>query len=702
MSKTRVYEIAKELGMNSKELIEILQEEFDIQVKSHMSTLEDETVEAIKELIEEMRETKKTEKKHKDLSKDAEELSKEEEEITELTEERTIKEIRLSEENLTLDKLAKVIGVEQNDIIKDMFLKGKILRPGQELDKNTVEEIALSYNTIVSFDSPKIEPEVVESDEEDLELQLAKRWIEIYEKEQDRLTNRPPVVTIMGHVDHGKTSLLDAIRHSHLAEKEEGGITQSIGAYQIEYKGEKITFIDTPGHEAFTEMRARGAQVTDIVVLVIAADDGVMPQTIEACNHAKSANVPIIVAINKIDKPNANIDLTKQQMVSKLNLVPEDWGGDTITVPISAKTSKGIDDLLEMIILVAELQDIKCIPDGKARAVIIESKVDKAMGPLGTVIVKDGILKTGDDFVAGATYGRVRRMINDKGQSVDEATPSTPVQVLGFNDVPSMHSILYVVDSKDEARTIAEKIRQRELEKSQSSNKRHIKLEDIMEMMQAQEKKTLKKTLNILLKASTYGEIEALKNAIQKFENPDIDIKIVHAGIGAISTSDIMLASASDAVVLGFRVKADSKAIKMAEAEGIQIRRYNIIFDLIDDLKKALEGMLEPEEKEEIIGYGVIKDEFKIKGIGKVAGVQVTEGQVLKNGGVRIYRNGSLVADVKIASLKHYKDEVKSIEAPKECGILFENYEDFSKGDELEFYKIVKVKRELNIEQGTK
>ncbi|MGB4715111.1 MAG: translation initiation factor IF-2 [Defluviitoga tunisiensis] len=698
MSKTRVYEIAKELGMNSKELIEILQEEFDIQVKSHMSTLEDETVEAIKELIEEMRETKKTEKKHKDLSKDAKELSKEEEEITELTEERTIKEIRLSEENLTLDKLAKVIGVEQNDIIKDMFLKGKILRPGQELDKNTVEEIALSYNTIVSFDSPKIEPEVVESDEEDLELQLAKRWIEIYEKEQDRLTNRPPVVTIMGHVDHGKTSLLDAIRHSHLAEKEEGGITQSIGAYQIEYKGEKITFIDTPGHEAFTEMRARGAQVTDIVVLVIAADDGVKPQTIEACNHAKSANVPIIVAINKIDKPNANIDLTKQQMVSKLNLVPEDWGGDTITVPISAKTSKGIDDLLEMIILVAELQDIKCIPDGKARAVIIESKVDKAMGPLGTVIVKDGILKTGDDFVAGATYGRVRRMINDKGQSVDEATPSTPVQVLGFNDVPSMHSILYVVDSKDEARTIAEKIRQRELEKSQSSNKRHIKLEDIMEMMQAQEKKTL----NILLKASTYGEIEALKNAIQKFENPDIDIKIVHAGIGAISTSDIMLASASDAVVLGFRVKADSKAIKMAEAEGIQIRRYNIIFDLIDDLKKALEGMLEPEEKEEIIGYGVIKDEFKIKGIGKVAGVQVTEGQVLKNGGVRIYRNGSLVADVKIASLKHYKDEVKSIEAPKECGILFENYEDFSKGDELEFYKIVKVKRELNIEQGTK
>lgn len=697
MPRTRVYEIAKELGMNSKELIEILQEEFDIQVKSHMSTLEEDTVEAIKELIEEMRETKKSDRKHKNTVKETKDKAKEEEKISELVEERPLKEVFLSQDSLTLDKLAKEIGVEQNEIIKDMFMKGKALRPGQELDKKTIEEIAFSYNVIVNFESPK-KRVVTEESEEDIELQLAKKWEEIYEKEKDRLENRPPVVTIMGHVDHGKTSLLDAIRHSRLAEKEEGGITQSIGAYQIEYNGKKITFIDTPGHEAFTEMRARGAQVTDIVVLVIAADDGVMPQTIEACNHAKSANVPIIVAINKIDKPNANVELTKQQMVSKLGLVPEDWGGDTITVPISAKTSKGIDDLLEMILLVAELQDIKCIPDGKARAVIIESKIDKAMGPLGTVIVKDGILKTGDDFVAGATYGRVRRMINDKGQTVDEATPSTPVQVLGFNGVPSMHSILYVVDTKDEARALAEKIRQRELEKAQASSKRHIKLEDIMEMMQAQEKKTL----NILLKAGTYGEIEALKNAIQKFENPDIDIKIVHAGIGAISTSDIMLASASDAIVLGFRVKADPKAVKMAEAEGIQIRRYNIIFDLIDDLKKALEGMLEPEEKEEIIGYGIIKDEFKIKGVGKVAGVQVTEGQVLKNGGVRIYRNGSLVADVKIASLKHYKDEVKSIEAPKECGILFENFEDFSKGDELEFYRIVKVKRELNIEQSTK
>ena len=689
MSKTRVYELAKDLGMNSKELMEFLEEQLDIKVRSHMSTLEEETVETIRELIEEERQLKKGENKEKST---VEIESKSEESI----EEQEIKEASISEADLTLDSLAEVLNLEQNQIIADMFMKGIALRPGQKLEKSMAEKIASNYNVILNFEKSQKLSE--EEREEDIEEVLAKRWNEIYEKEKDRLVNRPPVVTIMGHVDHGKTTLLDKIRHTHVAEKEEGGITQSIGAYQIEYKDQKITFIDTPGHEAFTEMRARGAQVTDIVILVIAADDGVMPQTIEAYNHAKSANVPVIVAINKIDKPNANVDLTKQQMISKLNLVPEDWGGDTITVPISAKTSQGIDDLLEMILLVAEMQDIKCIPDGNARAVIIESRIDKAMGPLGTVIVKDGILKIGDDFVAGATYGRVRRMINDKGQSIKEASPSTPVQVVGFNGVPSMHSILYVLDSKEEVREIAEKIAERETQKTQNVSKRHVRLEDIMQMMEKEEKKTL----NILLKASTYGEIEALRNAIQKFENPDIEVNIIHAGIGTISTSDIMLASASDAIILGFRVKIDSKALKMAEAEGIQIRRYSIIFDLIDDLKKALEGMLEPEEKEEITGSGVIKEEFKIKGVGKIAGVQLNEGQVMKNGGVRIYRNGSLIADVKITSLKHYKDEVNSVDAPKECGIQFENFEDFSKGDELEFYKIVKVKRQLNLENSTK
>jgi translation initiation factor IF-2 len=686
--------------MNSKELMEFLEKELNISVKSHMSTIEEETVQVIKDLIEEERQTKKEVKKQKEPSKEKSKSS-EQVKITEKpkeepVEEKLLREVTLPSHDLTLDILAKQIGLEQNDIIKDMFMKGIVLKPGQKLDKNLAENIAMSYNVILNFEIEKKETE--EGKEQDIEAILAKKWNDIYEKEKDKLAPRPPVVTIMGHVDHGKTTLLDKIRNTHVADKEEGGITQSIGAYQIEYNGQKITFIDTPGHEAFTEMRARGAQVTDIVVLIIAADDGVMPQTIEAYNHAKSANVPIIVAINKIDKPNANVELTKQQMVSKLNLIPEDWGGDTITVLVSAKTGEGIDELLEMILLESEMQEIRCIPDGKARAVIIESRVDKAMGPLGTVIVKDGILKVGDDFISGSTYGRVRRLINDKGESLIRAVPSTPVQVLGFNDVPNTHSILYVIDSKEEARGLAEKIKEKEEEKSKGPAKRHVKLEDIMQKMEEEEKKKL----NILLKASTYGEIEALRNAIQKFENPEINIEIIHAGIGPVSTSDIMLASASDAIVLGFRVKADSKALKMAEAEGIEVRRYNIIFDLIDDIKKALEGMLEPIQKEELTGNGVIKEEFKIKGVGKIAGVQVNEGYVQRDGGVRIYRNGGLIADVKIKSLKHYKDEVKSIEAPKECGIQFENFEDFTKGDELEFYKHVFVKRELGLEQKTK
>jgi len=700
VSKTRIYEVAKELGMNSKELMEFLEKELNISVKSHMSTIEEETVQVIKDLIEEERQAKKEVKKLKEPSKEksktSEKVKVKEKSKEEPVKEKPLREVTIPTQEVTLDILAKYIGLEQNDIIKDMFMKGIVLKPGQKLDKNMAEDIGMSYNVILNFEIEK--KEVEEGKEEDVEAILAKKWNDIYGKEKDKLSLRPAVVTIMGHVDHGKTTLLDKIRNTRVADKEEGGITQSIGAYQIEYNGQKITFIDTPGHEAFTEMRARGAQVTDIVVLIIAADDGVMPQTIEAYNHAKSANVPIIVAINKIDKPNANVELTKQQMVSKLNLIPEDWGGDTVTVPISAKTGEGIDELLEMIILVAEVREIRCIPEGKARAVIIESRVDKAMGPLGTVIVKDGILKVGDDFISGSTYGRVRRMINDRGESLKRVVPSTPVQVLGFNDVPNTHSILYVVDSKEEARTLAEKIKEKEEEKTKGPAKRHVRLEDIMQKMEEEEKKKL----NILLKASTYGEIEALRNAIQKFENPEINIEIIHAGIGPVSTSDIMLASASDAIVLGFRVKADSKALKMAEAEGIEVRRYNIIFELIDDIKKALEGMLEPIQKEELTGNGVIREEFKIKGVGKIAGVQINEGYVQRDGGVRIYRNGGLVTDVKIKSLKHYKDEVKSIEAPKECGIQFENFEDFSKGDELEFYKHIFVKRELDLEQKTK
>ena len=516
---------------------------------------------------------------------------------------------------------------------------------------------------------------------------LEKRYQELYEKEKDKLVPRPPVVTVMGHVDHGKTTLLDRIRSTRVAEREEGGITQSIGAYQVEVNGKKITFIDTPGHELFTEMRARGAQATDIVVLVVAADDGVMPQTIEAYNHAKAANVPIIVAINKIDKPNANVEKTKQELVEKLGLIPEEWGGDTIVVPISARTGQGVDELLEMILLVAEMNEIKCYPEGPARAVIIESKLDKKMGPVASVIVKDGVLKVGDAVVASNTYGKVRNLFDDNMRPIREAYPSQPVMILGFEDVPDVHSNVYVVESVEKAKEIVEKRLQR-LE-AQKQSRKHINLEDLMKMMQEKEKKVL----NLILKADTYGSVAALKNAINKLQSKEIELNIVHAGVGEISTSDVMLAAAVDGVILGFRVKVNNQARRLAEQEGVDVRTYSIIYKLVEDLKLALEGMLEPEEVEEVIGHGEIRKVFKISKVGKVAGVQMLDGKADRNGFVRIYRNGQLVFEGKIESLKHYKEDVNVVEAPQECGIKFAGFDDIQEGDELEFYVIRKVKR---------
>jgi translation initiation factor IF-2 len=713
VSKIRVYELAKELGVKTKDFLTLLKEEFDIEVNSHMSTLEDSTVDAIRELLdennkkevpeEEKKETPKEEKKpvqkkyekpqqakknksfhNKSTSKPVEKIAtkskKEEEDL--------IKEITISPKDLKLDKLCSKIKVSQNDVIKTMFMKKIMLRPGQIIDFKTAEDIALNYNTVLTLSEKS---QVIEKGQTPSEILKAK-WDNYLSSHKEKLKTRPSVVTVMGHVDHGKTTLLDSLRDTNVAEKEAGGITQSIGAYQIEFKKKKITFIDTPGHEAFTEMRARGAQATDIVILIIAADDGVMPQTIEAFNHAKDAKVPIIVAINKIDKPNANVDLTKQQMVAKLNLVPEDWGGDTITVPISAISGKGIEELLEMILLVSEVEEIKGLPKGNARGLIIESKLDKFLGPVATIIVKDGILKQGDFFVSGSTYGKVRRLIDDKGKTIKQALPSTPVQVLGFEEVPDTHAVLYVVKALDEARSLSQNSKEHEKEKTLVHSKKHVKLEEFMKMMEGNQKKNL----NIILKAGTFGEIEALRNSINKLKNEDVDIDIVHAGIGAITSSDIMLATASDAVVMGFRVKADSKSLKTAEKEGIQVKKYDIIFNLIDDIKKALQGMLEPEEKEEITGSGEIKEVFKIKKVGSIAGIQLLEGSVFKAGKVRIYRNGKLLNDVKIESLKHYKDEVKMVDASKECGIKFENYDDVSAGDELEFYKMIQVEREID------
>jgi len=689
VGKLRVYELAKKFGMSSKELLMEL-EELGIEAKSHMSILDESTVNLLIELYEEEIESVKQRKNVKTKpKKEKDEIKLEKEEKTKKREITQKKEeiIEIENEEMTLKKFSEKIKVSMTKIIQDAFMNGIVLNPNQVLDKKSMEEIAKKYSKQIIFK----QIEEVEAEKEDNPFYELEQYYEnLYKEKKDKLVLRAPIVTVMGHVDHGKTTLLDKIRKTRVAEKEEGGITQSIGAYKVQYKGKQITFIDTPGHEAFTEMRARGAQATDIVVLVVAADDGVMPQTVEAYNHAKLANVPIIVAINKIDKPNANVELTKNQLVTKLNLIPEDWGGDTIVVPISAKTGKGIDELLEMILLVAEINEIKAYPKGKARGVIIESKLDKFRGSVATVVVKDGVLKRGDYVVTTNTYGKVRALIDDRGKTIKEAHPSDPVIIMGFEEVPDMHSKLYVVDNVEQARKIVETIRIKNKEKNQKA--KHISLEELFDRM----KKGNIKTLNLIVKAESQGSLEAVKNAILKLKVEEIDIQIIHAGIGAINTNDVLLASASDGVIIGFRVKPDSKAIVEAEKEGIQIKTYTIIFELIDDLKKALQGMLEPEIVEEHIGSGYIKKVFKIGGVGSVAGVQLIDGYVRKDAKVRIYRNSEEIFEGNIETLKHFKSDVERVDAPKECGIKFEKFDDIAENDELQFYLIKKVQRELN------
>ena len=673
MARLRVYELAKQLDMDTKELLHEL-EELGIEVKSHMSYIDEETVNILLDIY------KQTLEEEEDVL-----IAKSKESVKEKAE---VKKppIHITEQDLRLDKLAEKIKIPQNRIIQDFFMKGEVLRPGQQISVSLVKRIAKMYDVRLTFEEEETPKEFVKA-ENPLD-DLKRKFDDLY-VDKAKLSPRPPVVTVMGHVDHGKTTLLDYIRKTRVAEKEEGGITQSIGAYQVVINGKKITFIDTPGHEVFTEMRARGAQSTDIVVLVVAADDGVMPQTIEAYNHAKSANVPVIVAINKIDKPNANVDMTKQDLVTKLNLIPEDWGGDTIVVPISARNGINVDNLLEMILLVAEMQDIRCIPDSPVRAITIETKLDKGYGPVANSIVRDGILKVGDYIVAGRVHGKVKALIDDKGKRIREATPSTPVMIVGFEELPDPHSIIYVVDSKETAVEITDKVR--EIEAREMRKKRQIKLEEILKKMQETEKKEVR----LILKADTVGSLQALQNAIVKLRTNEIDIDIVHSAVGAINSSDVMLASASEAIILGFRVKADTQTSKLAESEGIQIRTYTIIYKLLEDLKAALECMLEPEEVEEKTGAGEIMKVFKIHRMGNIAGVQLYDGYVEKSGFARIYRNGALVFEGKIETLKHYQQDATRVNAPQECGIKFLNFDDIREKDEIEFYITKKVPRKL-------
>ncbi|MDK2886159.1 MAG: translation initiation factor [Thermosipho sp. (in: thermotogales)] len=696
MGRLRVYELARKLEMDTKELLKELAD-LGIEIKSHMSYIDEETVNILLEMYSKSSEEENVDEEDYieyeeflELEEDIAEKRKlsKKGEIEKEKQEKKKPLIKISEDDLKLDKFSEKIGVPQNRIIQDFFMKGEILKPGQSLNLQLAKKIAKMYDVRIGFDFEENKEEIKENPLEEIEKYFEEKY-----KNKDELVERPPIVTVMGHVDHGKTTLLDYIRRTRVAEREEGGITQSIGAYQVEVDGKKITFIDTPGHEVFTEMRARGAQATDIVVLVVAADDGVMPQTIEAYNHAKSANVPIIVAINKIDKPNANVEATKQELVNKLSLIPEEWGGDTIMVPISAKKGQNVDTLLEMILLVAEMQEIKAIPDGPVRAVTIETKLDKGFGPVANAIIKDGKLKIGDYVIAGKVMGKVKALVNDQGKRIKEAGPSTPVMIVGFEDLPDAHSVIYSVETLEKAREITEKIK--EIEQKELRRKRHLKLEEILKMMEQSEQKELR----LIVKADTLGSVMALNNAINKLQSEEVRINIIHSGVGAITSSDVMLASASDAIILGFRVKADSQARKMAEAEGIQIKIYTIIYKLIDDLRAALEGMLEPEEVEEITGRGEIKKVFKIKKVGSIAGVQMYEGFVDKNGIARLYRNGKLVFEGKIESLKHYQQDVRRVDAPKECGIKLENFDDIREGDELEFAIIKKVNRKLTFDE---
>lgn len=576
-------------------------------------------------------------------------------------------------EKMTIKELADIMRVPATTVIKKLFLQGNVVSLNHEITYEEAEEIALEYNCIAEMEE-KVDKiaEILKEDEEDEKL----------------MKKRPPVVCVMGHVDHGKTSLLDAIREAHVTDKEAGGITQHIGAYVTEINGEKITFLDTPGHEAFTSMRMRGAQSTDIAILVVAADDGVMPQTIEAINHAKAANVEIIVAVNKIDKPSANVERVKQELVEH-GLVAEDWGGDTVFVPVSAHTKEGIDQLLEMIILTAEVAELKANPNRKARGVVIEAQLDKGRGPVATVLVQKGTLKVGDNIVAGAAYGKIRAMMNAKGQRVKEALPSTPVEILGLHDVPDAGEIFMATENDKEARNIAETYISQGREKLLDETKSKLTLDGLFSQIQAGNIKDL----NLIVKADVQGSVEAVKQSLLKLSNDEVAVRIIHGGVGAITESDVSLASASNAIIIGFNVRPDNMAKEVAEREKVDVRLYRIIYNAIEDIEAAMKGMLDPEYEEKIIGHAEIRQTFKASGIGVIAGSYVLDGKIVRGCKVRITREGEQIFEGDLASLKRFKDDVKEVATGYECGLVMEGFNDVAVEDIIEAYIMVEVPR---------
>ena len=583
-----------------------------------------------------------------------------------------IKTITLPEK-MTIRDLADKMKVQPAAIVKKLFMKGQMVTVNQEIDFDAAEEIALEFNYICEPEEKvDVIAELLKEDEED----------------PKDLVPRPPVVCVMGHVDHGKTSLLDAIRETHVTSREAGGITQHIGAYVTELNGEKITFLDTPGHEAFTSMRMRGAQSTDIAILVVAADDGVMPQTVEAISHAKAAGVEIIVAVNKIDKPSANVERVKQELV-EYELVAEDWGGDTIFVPVSAHTKEGIDQLLEMILLTAEVNEYKANPNRKARGVVIEAQLDKGRGPVATVLVQKGTLHVGDNIAIGAAYGKIRAMMDDKGQRVKEATPSTPVEILGLHAVPDAGEIFMATENDKEARNIAETYINQSREKLLDDTKSKLTLDGLFSQIQAGNIKEL----NIIVKADVQGSVEAVKQSLVKLSNDEVAVRIIHGGVGAINESDVSLASASNAIIIGFNVRPDNTAKEIADREKVDLRLYKVIYNAIEDVEAAMKGMLDPEYEERVTGHAEVRQTFKASGVGIIAGSYVLDGKIVRDCKVRITREGEQIFDGKLASLKRFKDDVKEVAAGYECGLVFEDFNGIQVEDQIEAYIMVEVPR---------
>lgn len=583
-----------------------------------------------------------------------------------------IKTIKLPEV-LTVGELASKIKVPVAQLIKKMFMAGKMYNVNSDLAFDEAAEIALEYNFIA---------------EEEEKVDVIEELLHEEDEDEADMTSRPPVVCVMGHVDHGKTSLLDAIRNSDVTAGEAGGITQHIGASVVSINGQKITFLDTPGHEAFTAMRMRGAQSTDIAILVVAADDGVMPQTVEAINHAKAAGIEIIVAINKIDKESANIDRVKQELM-EYELIPEDWGGSTIFCPVSAHTKEGIDNLLEMIILTAEILELKANKNRKARGIVIEAQLDKGRGSVATVLVQKGTLHVGDCLAIGDVHGKVRAMFDDKGRKVKEATPSMPVEVLGLNGVPNSGEIVIATENEKEARTISEAFINRGKEKLIADTKQRMSLDDLYNRIQEGNVKDL----NLIIKADVQGSVEAVKQSLMKLSNEEVAVKCIHSGVGAINESDVILASASNAIIIGFNIRPDNQAKEVAEREKVDIRLYRVIYNAIEDIESAMKGMLDPIFEEKIIGHAEVRQTYKASGIGTIAGSYVLDGVIQRNCKVRISREGEQIFEGELASLKRFKDDVKEVKTGFECGLVMDGFNDIKEGDIIEAYIMVEVPR---------